>query len=57
VTVGRVIPEDAVPSVDDPTFGTTYDGAADDRVVVSIPSRRGGRTSSSGRTTTAPTPS
>ena len=35
--VRRVIPEDAIPSVDDPTFRATYDGAADDRVVVYEP--------------------
>jgi len=30
----RVIPRDAIPSVDDPTFGSGYDGDATDRVLV-----------------------
>jgi hypothetical protein len=35
--VRQVVPRDAIPSVDDPTFGPDYDGAADDRVVVYDP--------------------
>jgi hypothetical protein len=34
VNVRQVIPRDAIPSVDNPSFGTTYDGDADDRVIV-----------------------
>ncbi len=37
MNVRRVIPQDAIPSVDDPAFGETYDGPADDRVVVYEP--------------------
>jgi len=33
VNVRRVIPRDAIPSVDDPGFGSEYDGDPDDRVV------------------------
>ncbi len=32
--VRQVIPRDAIPSVDDPTFGQQYDGGAEDTVVV-----------------------
>lgn len=32
--VRQVLPPDAIPSVDDPTFGEQYDGALDDQVVV-----------------------
>ena len=35
--VRQVVPREAIPSVDDPTFGPDYDGAADDRVVVYDP--------------------
>ncbi|WP_255152782.1 DUF3179 domain-containing protein [Halorarius halobius] len=34
MNVCQVIPQDAIPSVDDPSFGATYDGDADDVVVV-----------------------
>jgi hypothetical protein len=37
VNVRQVIPRDAIPSVDDPTFGTSYFGAPDDRVIVYDP--------------------
>lgn len=32
--VEQVVPRDAIPSIDDPTFGTTFDGDDDDRVIV-----------------------
>ncbi|MEF8826825.1 MAG: DUF3179 domain-containing protein, partial [Halapricum sp.] len=32
--VRQVVPRDAIPSVDDPTFGTEYEGDSDHRVVV-----------------------
>ena len=32
--VRQVVPRDAIPSVDYPTFGPVYAGAVDDRVVV-----------------------
>ncbi|MFC7114500.1 DUF3179 domain-containing protein [Natronoarchaeum sp. GCM10025703] len=34
MNVRRVIPRDAIPSVDDPEFGERYEGDGDDRVVV-----------------------
>ena len=34
MNVRQVVPRDAIPSVDDPEFGTSYDGADDDRVIV-----------------------
>jgi len=37
VNVRNVIPRDAIPSVDDPTFGPAFDRAADDRVLVYDP--------------------
>ena len=33
-TVERVIPRDAIPSIDDPSFGTSFSGSADSRVIV-----------------------
>jgi hypothetical protein len=37
VNARQVVPKDAIPSVDEPTFGRTYDGDADDRVLVYDP--------------------
>jgi hypothetical protein len=37
MNVRQVIPKDAIPSVDDPVFGTAYDGDDTDRVVVYEP--------------------
>ena len=34
MNVRQVVPRDAIPSVDDPEFGTSYDGDDDDRVIV-----------------------
>jgi hypothetical protein len=34
VNVRQVVSKDAIPSVDEPTFGDTYDADADDRVLV-----------------------
>lgn len=34
MNVRQVVPRDAIPSIDDPSFGSTYDGPPDDRVVV-----------------------
>ena len=42
--VRQVIPRDAIPSVDDPTFTETYDGDPEDRVIVYEPSPAGGPT-------------
>ncbi|MRX20529.1 hypothetical protein GJR96_00955 [Haloferax sp. MBLA0076] len=33
MNVRQVIPRDAIPSVDDPTFTETYDGPDDDEVI------------------------
>ena len=35
--VRQVVPRDAIPSVDDPTFGPDYGGAANDQVIVYDP--------------------
>jgi hypothetical protein len=40
VNVRQVIPHDAIPSVDDPTFEETYEGDADDLVIVVESSKR-----------------
>jgi len=40
VNVRNVIPRDAIPSIDDPTFGDTYDGDSDDLVVAVASSDR-----------------
>jgi len=37
MNVRQVVPRDAIPSVDDPTFGTEYRGDPDDRVIVVDP--------------------
>ncbi|MFC6732148.1 MULTISPECIES: hypothetical protein [unclassified Haladaptatus] len=36
MNVRQVIPPDAIPSIDDPTFTAAYDGDSDERIVVFV---------------------